>query len=215
MTAAACIFDLDGTLVDSMDVWARIDEVFFRKRGLAVPDGYTEAIAALSFRQTAQYTAKRFLLEDTPEQLMAEWNAMAAEEYAVRVPAKPGALAYLARLAAAGIPMAAATSLPPALYAPLLARTGLGGFFTAVCSCEILGVGKDHPDVYLQAAAALRTPPAACAVYEDLLPALRTAKEAGFLTVGVYDEPSRAQWPQLCAAAHFHLVGFEGATLWL
>ena len=76
------IFDLDGTLLDSMGVWDQVDIDFLSKRGIDVPDDYMTKVAAMQFRQIAEYTIARFSLTDTPEELMDEWDHMARVMYA-------------------------------------------------------------------------------------------------------------------------------------
>ena len=83
------IFDLDGTLLDSMGVWDQVDVDFLAKRGIEVPDDYMQKVAAMQFRQIAEYTIARFGLSDTPEALMEEWDHMARVMYATVVEAKP------------------------------------------------------------------------------------------------------------------------------
>ena len=83
------IFDLDGTLLDSMGVWDQVDIDFLSKRGIDVPDDYMTKVAAMQFRQIAEYTIARFSLTDTPEELMDEWDHMARVMYATVVEAKP------------------------------------------------------------------------------------------------------------------------------
>ena len=92
------IFDLDGTLLDSMGVWDQVDIDFLSKRGIDVPDDYMTKVAAMQFRQIAEYTIARFDLSDTPEELMDEWDHMARVMYATVVEAKPYAREYLAQL---------------------------------------------------------------------------------------------------------------------
>mgnify|MGYP001239086038 CR=1 FL=1 len=107
------IFDLDGTLLDSMGVWDQVDIDFLSKRGIDVPDDYMTKVAAMQFRQIAEYTIARFDLSDTPEELMDEWDHMARVMYSTVVEAKPYAREYLAQLKGSGAKLAVATSLPP------------------------------------------------------------------------------------------------------
>ena len=103
------IFDLDGTLLDSMGVWDQVDVDFLAKRGFEVPDDYMQKVAAMQFRQIAEYTIARFNLSDTPEALMEEWDHMARVMYATVVEAKPYAREYLESLKASGAKLAVAT----------------------------------------------------------------------------------------------------------
>lgn len=216
-TGKAAIFDLDGTLLDSMGVWDQVDIDFLSKRGIDVPDDYMVKVASMQFRQIAEYTIARFDLPDTPEQLMAEWDEMARVMYATAVEAKPGAAEYLARLKESGARLAVATSLPPALRGPAMEHVGIDGYFDEVVSVDDAGdVGKDRPDVYLLAASRLGVEPSDCTVFEDLLVGLRSAKSVGMRVWAMRDDSSAADWPMICAEADGVLLdGFAEAPLQL
>ena len=140
------IFDLDGTLLDSMGVWDQVDIDFLSKRGIDVPDDYMTKVAAMQFRQIAEYTIARFSLTDTPEELMDEWDHMARVMYATVVEAKPYAREYLAQLKESGAKLAVATSLPPMLREPAMKHVGIFDYFDEVVSVDDAGdVGKDQP----------------------------------------------------------------------
>ena len=152
MTKAA-IFDLDGTLLDSMGVWDQVDIDFLNKRGIEVPPDYMTKVSAMQFRQIAEYTIARFGLTDAPEELMQEWDDMASVAYSTTVEAKPGALDYLRDLKDSGVKLGVATSLPPRLREPALRHVGMFDLFNDIVSVDDANdVGKDQPDVYLLAA---------------------------------------------------------------
>ena len=131
MRFRGAIFDLDGTLLDSMGMWDDIDVAFLSRRGLTVPDDYVQAIVPLSFRETAVYTIDRFGLTETPEAVMEEWMRMAEEAYAFRVEPKPYAAELLRRWKARGIRLAVATANHEKLFAPALRRAGIYDCFDA------------------------------------------------------------------------------------
>lgn len=118
----AAIFDLDGTILDSMDVWEHIDIQFLKKRNLPVPENYVTEICARSFEEAAQYTIDLFGLQETVEGIIEEWNNMAVEEYSNHVGLLPYALDYLLCLKEHGIKLAVATGLPEKLYIPYSAK---------------------------------------------------------------------------------------------
>ena len=101
------IFDLDGTLLDSMRVWEDIDVAFLKKRGLEVPPDYQEAITPLGFLEAARYTIRRFGFPETPEELIQEWHQMAVDAYTYEVELKDGAAEYLRYLKEKGIRLVA------------------------------------------------------------------------------------------------------------
>ena len=121
----AAIFDLDGTILDSMDVWEHIDIQFLKKRNLPVPENYVTEICARSFEEAAQYTIDLLGLQETVEGIIEEWNNMAVEEYRNHVGLLPYALDYLLRLKEHGIKLAVATGLPEKLYIPCLKNNSI------------------------------------------------------------------------------------------
>ena len=208
----AAIFDLDGTLLDSMGVWNQIDVDCLGRRGIAVPEDYTATVASMQFRQIAEYTIDRFGLTDTPEALMAEWDEMAYEAYATKVQAKPGAVEYLRGLAADDVRLGVATTLLPRLREAALRHLRMDDLFDTIVSVDDAGgVGKDHPDIYLLAAARLGAEPADCIVFEDLLTGIRSAKSAGMTVWAMYDDSSAADWPEIGRIADGTLYDFHAA----
>lgn len=211
-TGKAAIFDLDGTLLDSMGVWDQVDIDFLGRRGIEVPDDYMAKVAPMQFRQIAEYTIARFHLPDTPEQLMTEWDEMARVMYATAVEAKPGALEYLQQLKASHARLGVATSLPPQLREPALSHVGMLGLFDAIVSVDDADdIGKDQPDVYLLAADRLCVEPTDCTVFEDLLIGMRSAKSVGMTVWAMHDDSSADDWPEICCLADGVLFDFSNA----
>lgn len=159
MKFEAAIFDLDGTLLNSMDVWEQIDIMFLRKRSLPVPSNYVTEICARSFEEAAQYTIDLFGLCETVDNIIREWNDMAAYEYAHKVKLLPYALDYLIRLKSHGIKLAVATGLPKELFLPCLKNNSALGFFDVLCSTDEVLRGKEFPDIFEFAAKRLQTIP--------------------------------------------------------
>lgn len=184
------IFDLDGTLLESLHAWADVDRRFFEKRGLPLPPDYYDSIKTLDLFRAAVYTKERFALPETHEELVREWQDMIREEYALHIGMKAGAAEYLHGLFARGIKLGIATSSAPDLFLPTLARCGVDGLFSAFALTGEAR-GKEFPDVYLLAAERLGLSPSCCAVFEDISLGIRSAKEGGFYTVGISDPSSR------------------------
>ena len=208
----AAIFDLDGTLLDSMGVWDQVDIDFLAKRGIEVPADYMGKVAAMQFRQIAEYTIARFGLPDTPEALMQEWDDMVRVAYSTVVEAKPHAVEYLSYLKRSGAKLAVATSLPPALREPAMKHVGIFDYFDQIVSVDDANnVGKDRPDVFLLAAGRLGVVPEQCTVFEDLLVAMRSAKSVGMRVWAIHDDSSDGDWPDICGLADGVLFYFSEA----
>ena len=209
----AYIFDLDGTLLDSLGVWSEIDIAFLNKRGLAVPADYADIVSSMSFPEAAAYTIKRFGLPDSVEGLMGEWNEMAAHAYGHTVQMKPHAKEYLSALRELGAKLAIASSCFPALYEPALRNHGIENWFDAICCAEEVGCGKSRPDIFLLAADKLGAKPCDCIVFEDVLMAVKSAKSVGMTVYGVFDKASQADWEQIKETANGVIFDFQNAPL--
>ncbi|KAL0228436.1 hypothetical protein RCL1_004579 [Eukaryota sp. TZLM3-RCL] len=181
------IFDLDGTLIDSMKVWLIIDEAFLTKRGLELPHDLHYSICGMSFKETAHYFIKRFSLTESPEAIMDEWKAMAKETYET-VPLKDGALEFIQFLASRGIKMGIATSNHRDVLDKLLIRLDISHFFESTrTSCEVKQ-GKPAPDVFLAVAKDLGVDPSQCAVFEDSPAGVQGAIAAGMIPFVIKDD---------------------------
>lgn len=208
----AAIFDLDGTLLDSMGVWDQVDVDFLARRGIEVPSDYMAKVASMEFRRIAEYTIHRFHLRDTPEALMREWNDMALEAYDTVVEAKPHACEYLRYLKATGAKLAVATSLPPSLRTHAMDHVGITPYFDVVCGVDDAGcVGKERPDVYRLAARLLHVEHPRCTVFEDLLVGMRAAKSIGMRVWAMHDDASDEEWPTICEVADGVMFDFSTA----
>lgn len=209
----AAIFDLDGTILDSMDVWEHIDIQFLKKRNLPVPENYVTEICARSFEEAAQYTIDLFGLQETVEGIIEEWNNMAVEEYSNHVGLLPHALDYLLRLKEHGIKLAVATGLPEKLYMPCLKNNSILELFDALCSTDEVQRGKEYSDVFELAARKLGVAPEHCIVFDDVLPAIKSAKAASMLAGGIYDKYSADQRAEIERIADIYLLNFRQAPI--
>jgi HAD superfamily hydrolase (TIGR01509 family) len=205
---SAAIFDLDGTLVDSMWVWEKIDIQYLQKRGLPLPDDLKDEIAHLSFEETSKYFKNRFNLNDSLEEIISEWNEMALHEYSTNVLLKPGALDFLDVLKKNNIKIALATSNSHLLLELALKNNGIFHYFDSITTTGEVSRGKDHPDVYLLAAKKLEVPPEECVVFEDILPAILGAKAAGMKVIGVKDSFSAHQEKEIIEYANLFINDF-------
>ena len=206
----AAIFDLDGTLLDSMGVWTKIDIDFLAKRGFTIPETYFDAISSMSLPNSAKYTIDLFDLKESVESVLEEWKDMAFHEYSRNVKLKPYVKEYLTALKLKGIKIATATGLMRELAEPVLRNNDIHSFFEAQCFTDETEHGrKDLPDVYLLAAQRLNIPPQECIVFEDLLKGIISAKSVGMKTVGVYDDAYKKQWAQIQEAEDVSIYDFK------
>jgi len=205
----AAIFDLDGTLLDSMGVWKKIDIDFLAKRGLPVPETFFDDISALSARETAEYTIALFAMTESVDDLLREWHDMAIHEYSYNIRLKPFAKEYLEQLKLHKIKLGTATSLSKDLAEPVLRNNGIYHLFDILSFTDEVERGKKFPDIYLLAAQRLDVPPGQCVVFEDVPQGITSAKSAGMKTVGVYDEAFKEHWAQIQKTADACLYDFR------
>ena len=206
---AAAIFDLDGTLLDSMWVWHAVDRAFFAARGLDVPEGYVEAIQSLTFRETARYTIDRLGLPESPEQLMAEWESLSFLEYRDHVRLKPGAGEVLRALRARDVRLGTATNLSSRVARTVLEQNGVLGLFDALTTTEEVTRGKGYPDIYLLAARKLGVPPGQCVAFDDVAKALLGIRAAGMAACAVWEPGMPQDWDEMVRLSDFSIMGFE------
>ncbi len=186
----AVIFDLDGTLVDSMWMWKSIDIEYLAKFGLEMPEDLQHCIEGMSFSETAAYFKERFDLPDSLEQIKSDWNEMAWNKYQYEVPLKDGVKEFLTYLKQNNIPAGIATSNSRELVDLIIDRHDMKGYFSSIrTSCEV-AKGKPSPDIYLLVAEDLGVLPQNCLVFEDVLQGVMAGKNADMKVCAVYDEYS-------------------------
>lgn len=206
----AAVFDLDGTIMDSLGVWEKIDREFLEnKRGIKVPDDYVHTIAAMSFTEIANYTIKRFNFPDTPDELKAEWTEMAEYEYTHNIPVKKGVKKYIEKLRAMDKKIVLCTSSPDCFYVPCLKNNGVYELFDAFTNTCEAGEGKNSTKVFLLAADKVGAKPERCIVFEDVLSAASTAKKAGMSVCGVFDERGKDYKEKMQKLCDYYINDFS------
>ena len=207
-----CIFDMDGTLVDSMHYWKGLGRDYLESLGIRPDEKLLWMVKAMTMVEGAAYFMDTFHIPGPPQRIVDEMEAMMAEHYRRDVPLKLGVKAYLERLRGRGCRLCVATATAESLARQCLSRLGVDGFFDFILSCETLGASKDRPDVFLEAARRLGAAPGETAVFEDALYAARTAREAGFYTVAVPEPSYAGDWPELSALADECILDWRNAT---
>lgn len=205
----AVIFDMDGTIIDSMWVWKKIDYDFLTKREILVPPDIQQQIEGLGFNDTARYFKEKFSLPDEIDDIKNEWMDMVRHYYTNVISLKKGVYQFISDLKAKGVKIGLATSNSRELSETILKRTGIYGFFDSiVTSCEV-EKDKSCPDVFLRTAEELKICPSACLVFEDTLAGITGAKRAGMKVFAVYDEYSLPWKDKLIELADRYISDFE------
>lgn len=180
----ALIFDFDGTIANTSGLWHEVDLAFLSKRGLPFDLEYPQRLSALGFVDGARYTIERYDLKESVEDICEEWTTMARELYRTRVHLRPGVERFVRAARESGTACALATTNDPEVLCTLR-NVRISELFQACVYGVDVGRGKDHPDIFIEAASRLGVDPCDCMVFEDIPPAIRSAKSAGMLTCGV------------------------------
>ncbi len=181
------IFDLDGTVLDSMPIWDKAGEVFLYNLGIEAEPELSKNMFCLSMTGGAEFLKDRYRLSMDVDAIIAGINYTIEDFYFYRVQLKEGMELLLKSMQQAGIKMVAATSCDRQVFEKALERLKVINYFDRIFTCTEIGAGKEKPDIYLTAAEHMETFPKETWVFEDALYAIRTAKNAGFRTVGVFD----------------------------
>jgi len=177
------VFDLDGTLVDSLWLWDKVDTEFFKKRGMECPADYKKDIMAMGIEKVADYTIERFNLREKPDDIIREWYECAAYLYAAEVELMPGVLEYIEFLREHDVKIALATANDRKLSEECLKNNEILECFHNITTLREVNGIKGEPDIYNLAAEKMGLNNKECIVFEDILQGIEGAKKGGYRVV--------------------------------
>ncbi len=186
------IFDLDGTIFDSSEMWRKLGAQYLTMLGKNPAPDLADKLGALSVPEGAEYLRREYDISYSREEIARHITRMTEKFYLEQVSLKDGALKLLAALRAHCVRMSIATAGDVNLALSALDRLGIGKFFAGAVSCSDYGA-KTSPEVFFAAAELIYAVPEETIVFEDSLHAVRTAKKAGFVTAAVYDVGEKNQ----------------------
>lgn len=204
----AVIFDLDGSLVDSMWIWRDIDIEYLGRFGIELPNDLQKEIEGMSFSETAVYFKERFQIPDSLEQMKEDWNKMAWDKYMNEVMLKPGADVFLRYCIEHGIKLGIATSNSRQLVEAVADARGFGKDFDCIMTACEVAKGKPAPDIYLAVADKIGVDPSQCLVFEDIVPGIMAGKNAGMKVCAVEDVYSLHQTEDKKAQADYYIKDY-------
>ena len=207
----AVIFDLDGTIADSMDLWSEIDREFFAERGMEMPPTLAKNIEGMSFTETAEYFVQTFNLPETVEELKKIWTGKAFDQYAHHIELKPGVREFMDYLKERRMPIGIATSNSKELLEVFLKAQQLEGMIDASVTSDDGCAGKPAPDVYLKAADLLHVKPERCLVFEDITNGILAGKNAHMTVCAVEDAFSLHLTEEKKRLADYYIRDFREA----
>lgn len=196
-----CIFDLDGTLVDSMWVWRDLGEVYLKAKGIPAAGNLSEILRPMTMKAAILYLKEAYAIEDSFLQMSEEVYAIVRHRYQHEVAAKQGAEDCLRKLKAKGVRMGVLTACERISAEQVLKRCGLLPYFDFIASCEELPYDKQDGRLYEYIVRKLKTDPEETMFVEDALHAVKALKENGYHVTAVYDAANQAQWKEICGLA--------------
>ena len=206
------IIDVDGTLLNSMPIWDSIAIDYLKSKGVQPRNDLNERLRELGGHEIPDYFRKNYGINDAPKDIQADMNKLLEDFYFNTAPAKAGVVSFLEKLSSHGIKMCVATATDRHLIEPALKRCGIYGYFEHVFTCGEEKTSKNKPDIYFRSAAFLGTDIKKTLVVEDALYAVKSAKRAGFVVVGVHDlaeDDQQEEMKSLCDHYYYSLEEFS------
>ena len=207
------IFDVDGTLLDSMEIWEDVAIRYLKSIGVEAEPDLPEVMFTMSLPEGAAYVKEHYRLTQETDEIIKGVLDIIRNYYEETAPLKPGVTKILEELSGKRIPMTVATSNNKEEVEAAFKRLGIASYFSRIFTCEEVGAGKTRPDIYMKAAEYMGTRPEETVIFEDVLHAIRTAKKAGFLAVGLYDEASKADQEEIKKEADWYAKSMEGLDI--
>ncbi len=203
------IFDVDGTLLDTMPMWDGIGDLYLENRGNVPEPDLSDVLFKMTMSEGASYMREKYHLEESVQEVIDGTMDLSREFYEEKAPLKAGVREVLEELAEHGVAMIVASASDAGCIEKALERLDILKYFKRVISCEEVGVGKESPLVFYKAVEELGTKIEETYVFEDALHAIETAKAAGFKTVGIYDNSSKKQWGKIKKEADIFVETLE------
>lgn len=203
------IFDLDGTLVDSMKYWENLGPDYLRRRGKEPDPADSMKFKQLTLNEAAVYIKEKYALPDSAETIYNDIIGGIEDAYLSSIPLKPGVADMLETLSDAGVRMCIATASEKSLVIPALERLGVARHFQGIYTCPEVGASKSRPDVFEWALRELGTPVEGTVVFEDSLHAIETAKRAGFHVIAVHERTASRDMGAIEKLADAVVASFE------
>ena len=204
----AMIFDLDGTLVDSMWMWRDIDIEYLKRFNIPLPKNLQSEIEGMSFTETAIYFKERFKINDDIEKIKKDWNDMAYHIYKNKVKLKNGALEFIKYLSCIGKKLGIATSNSKELTFACTDALGITSYFDSIITGCDVKKGKPDPTIYLENAKRLNVKPDRCLIFEDIPVGLMAGRNAGMSTCSIYDKYSANMAKEKLELSDFNIIDY-------
>lgn len=209
MDIKGAIFDVDGTLLDSMPAWNHVVEDYLNSIGKPPREGVREELNRMGGNQLLEYLRTCYDVAGTDREILDGINRMLEDFYFNHAPLKPGVRAVLDDLRGRGVKMCVCTATDRYLVEAALKRCGIDGYFERIYTRSEERIGKSNPEMFHRAVAFLQTPLDKTAVFEDSLYAVKTAKETGLPVIAVHDAFDPDSQDKMKAIADSYYITLE------
>ena len=209
------IFDLDGTILNSMSIWDKAGELYLGSLGIRAEPDLSKIMYSMSMKEGAEYLKNRYQLDLTSDDIINGINNTIEHFYRFQVTLKDGVLQFLEELRKAGITITLATSSDRRIIEAALKRLKVLNYFDRIFTCTEIGESKEKPAIYLKAAEYMKTDIQSTWVFEDALYAIRTAKNAGFKTAGIFDPSSITDQVMIKRYSDIYIKNLTNITMFL
>ena len=208
------IFDVDGTILNSMGIWNDVGAIYLRKKNKIPKEGLGEILYSMSLTEGAKYMIDNYYLDNSVEEIIEGVLSIINDFYLHKVQTKNGVVNLLKFLRKNNIKMIVATSSDYNQIDKAFKRLKIRNFFIDILTCEKVGKSKSYPDIYLKFAEILGTKPEETLVFEDALFAIKTAEKANFKVVGVYDPAEMKNKNSIQSLVKYYIQDFSKVADW-
>ena len=212
MKIDGAIFDLDGTLLDSMCVWDNLDRRYLESIGIEPTEELENELRCASLRRAAELLRQRYELKFSEEEIMAGINKLVEDMYFYTVQPKEGVPEFLEHLRSEGVKMCVATATDRYQAEAALERCGLLSYFDGIFTCTEMGVGKEDTAIFRAALELLGTETSRTFVFEDALHAIESAKKLGLKVAAVKEKSAEREEGRIVAISDIYIESFKEAA---
>lgn len=209
MRVSGVIFDLDGTLLNSTEMWQGAASRYITSLRKTPEPDLGEKTKAITLPVLCKYLKEEYRIATTEEKIAKGFNTILREDYLESVDIKEYAPILLEKLKQKGVAMCITTSTDKHIADEILIRLGIRDYFSHIVTCEESGGDKEGPEVFLNAHSILNTPKEETVVIEDGILAIRGAKEAGFYVIAIYDKSEEENSSEIKKLADRYIESFE------
>lgn len=200
------IFDVDGTLLDSMPIWEQAGALYLESLNIQADPDLGALMYAMTMEEGATYLRQQYGVDRTADEIISGIHGIIRGFYYDEVVLKPGVMEFLTFLKKEHIRITAATSCDRPFVEAAFERLCIAEYFERIFTCTEIGAGKHSPDIFAAASVSMATVPSETWVFEDALHAILICRESGYKTVGVYDSSNDRQWEEIRRCADICIV---------